>query len=127
MKPTNNDPQFRTYNREVKAMSAEDWTQHNPWRCEARLLCRLSAQPYNNELTALMFASLPSAPGAAPVYDTCGMAGGSPKWVATQLSYIDTPHAKQGDLGSKVLPYTPTGVVWRRGDVVEAKWGVRAK
>jgi hypothetical protein len=33
MKPTNNDPMFRTYNRQVEAMSPEDWTQHNPWRC----------------------------------------------------------------------------------------------
>jgi hypothetical protein len=30
----------------------------------------------------------------------------------TQLSFIDTQHAKQGDRGSIVLPYTPTGVVW---------------
>ena len=65
-------------------MSAEDWTQHNPWR----------------------------APGAAPVQDVCGMAGGGLLWKPTQLSFIDTQHAKQGDRGSIVLPYTPTGVVW---------------
>ena len=54
------------------------------------------------------------------------MAGGSPQWVATQLSFIDTPHAKQGDLGSKVLPKAPTGVVWKTGSKVEAKWSIRA-
>ena len=40
--------------------------------------------------------------------------------------FIDTEHAKQGDLGSQVLPQTPTGVVWTRGTNVEAKWGIRA-
>jgi hypothetical protein len=50
--------------------SDKDWTQWNPWR----------------------------APGAAPVYDSCGMAGGSPEWTATQLSFIDTKNAKQVSL-----------------------------
>lgn len=73
-KATNNDPRYRTYNRDVPAGSEADWTKHNPWR----------------------------APGSAPVYDACGMAGGGPKWIPTQLSYIDTQFAVQGDLGSKV-------------------------
>lgn len=54
------------------------------------------------------------------------MAGGSPHWVHTQLSFRNTSHAVQGDLGSKVLPRAPTGVVWRRGDEVEAIWSLRA-
>ena len=54
------------------------------------------------------------------------MAGGAPVWRSTQLSYYDTPNAKQGDLGSKVLPPNPTGVVWKAGETVEAKWSVRA-
>lgn len=29
------------------------------------------------------------------VYDSCGMAGGSPTWTGTQLSFIDTKNAKQ--------------------------------
>ncbi len=95
---TNNDPEFRTYDRNVPALSPEDRYRWNPWR----------------------------APGHAPVYDPCGMAGGGPKWVSTQLSFIDTKHNKQGDLGSKVLPRSPTGVVWRSGDTVEAKWSIRA-
>jgi hypothetical protein len=37
------------------------------------------------------------------VYDSCGMAGGSPTWTGTQLSFIDTVNAKQGDKGSQVL------------------------
>ena len=75
-KPTNNDPQFRSVNRAAKAMSDDDVYQHNPWR----------------------------APGNAPVYDPCGMAGGSPSWVSTGLSFVDTRYAKQGDLGSATLP-----------------------
>ena len=58
MNATNNDPYYRTMNRNVTALSKDDVYRWNPWR----------------------------APGAAPVYDACGMAGGSPTWVYTQLS-----------------------------------------
>ena len=54
------------------------------------------------------------------------MAGGSPSWTKTQLSFVNTTNAKQGDLGSKVLPRAPTGVVWTAGSEVEAKWSLRA-
>ena len=54
------------------------------------------------------------------------MAGGSPSWVGTQLSFVDTQFAKQGDLGSKTLPHAATGVVWTAGAQVEAKWSLRA-
>lgn len=36
--------------------------------------------------------------GNAPVYDACGMAGGSPTWKSTSLSFVNTQFAKQGDL-----------------------------
>lgn len=71
---TNNNPHFRTYHRDVPALSKGDVFRWNPWR----------------------------APGNAPVYDPCGMAGGSPKWEPTQLSFRNTTNAVQGDLGSKV-------------------------
>ena len=54
------------------------------------------------------------------------MAGGGPTWASTQLSFVDTRFAKQGDLGSKTLPRAPTGVVWTAGTQVEAKWALRA-
>ena len=54
------------------------------------------------------------------------MAGGAPVWRHTALSFYDTENAKQGDLGSKVLPPNPTGVVWTGGATVETKWSVRA-
>ena len=40
--------------------------------------------------------------------------------------FYDTENAKQGDLGSQVLPRNPTGVVWTAGEIVETKWNVRA-
>lgn len=98
MKPTNNDPRFRGLDRGVPAMSAQDKYQWNPWR----------------------------APGSAPVFDPCGAAGGGPNRVETAAPYVDTPFARQGDLGTKVLPKHPTGVVWRSGGRAEVKLSVRA-
>eukprot|EP00912_Choanoflagellata_sp_UC4_P001351 UC4_evm1s835 len=95
---TNNDPYFRTVNRDVPALSKDDWTRWNPWR----------------------------SPGNAPTFDACGMAGGGPKWVGTQLSFIDTPNNKQGDLGSTTLKKLPTGVTWKINSTVETKWSIRA-
>lgn len=97
MKPTNNDPNFRTFNRDVEAMSKEDLYQHNPWR----------------------------SPGNAPVYGPCGMAGGGPTYQDTQLAYVDTEFAQQGHLGH-LLPARPTGVSWTPGSLVEVKWSIRA-
>jgi len=98
MKATVNDPSLRSFNRHVKAGSEADVYKHNPWR----------------------------APGSAPVFDACGMAGGGPKEQCGEAKYTPTKFAKQGDLGSEVLPEAPTGITWRAGDVVEAKWSVRA-
>lgn len=64
--------------------------------------------------------------GSVDRYDACGMAGGSPQWVPTGLSFRNTSHATQGDRGTQVLPRTPTGVVWSRGTEVEATWSLRA-
>ena len=96
----NNDPMKRTFNRNCTGScigSDEDWTRFNPWR----------------------------APGAAPVYDSCGRAGGGPKPTAGKGEYVDTEFAKFGQLGS-TLPTQPSGAVWKAGAVVEALWSVRA-
>merc|ERR1712176_1274167 len=84
---TVNAPELRTYNRHIKAGTKEDVYKYNPWR----------------------------APGFAPVLDSCGMAGGSPKLGGGQSKYTDTKFAKQGDLGSVALPPQPTGAVWKTG------------
>ena len=97
MKSTNNDPRFWGLNRGVVPMSEEDVYQWNPWR----------------------------SPGNAPVYGPCGAAGGGPRRVPTGSPYIDTPIARQGDLGT-TLPQHPTGIVWRSGGRAEVKLSVRA-
>ena len=62
------------------------------------------------------------APGNAPVSDPCGLAGGT--WFAQTLGgdFNSTEWAKLGDKGSVVLPYRPTGTVWKRGGVATTRW-----
>lgn len=95
------DPQLRTVNRHAECGSEDDFYYYNPWR----------------------------APGAAPVYDACGVAGGAPKQAGTDdagVRYKDTIHAKQFDFGSVVLPEAPSGTVWTAGELAEVSWTVRA-
>ena len=115
-------PSLRTFNLKSKPFSAEDIYKHNPWR----------------------------APGHAPVWDPCaftrpvvgsvkgvhrrvcsclrlgGMAGGGPKKQGGEAKYTETKFAKQGDLGSKVLPYSPTGIKWKAGGTGTTKWSIRS-
>lgn len=99
MKPTVCDSRLRTYNMDAECATPADTYQHNPWR----------------------------APGAAPVFDPCGKAGGGQTGVGPGAAfYVNSTHAKEGDLGSKVLPPMPSGVVWKAGQHVEAMWGMRA-
>lgn len=97
MKATINDPLQRTLNRKAAAGSDEDWTKFNPWR----------------------------APGSAPVFDPCGMAGGGPHATPGKGEYQTTKYAKLGDMGSK-LPKMPSGAVWKVGSIVQAMWSLRA-
>jgi hypothetical protein len=94
IKPTVNDPKWRSMNQNATAGSLEDIFYFNPWR----------------------------APGRAPVFDACGMAGGTKAEAFNAGAYNSTVFAKQGDLGSKVLKPRPTGTVWQRGTVVDARW-----
>ena len=91
-----NDPLFAPQ-REAVAGGVNDSYRYNPWR----------------------------APGYAPVNDACGMAGGAPKAGPGEGHFFPVPWAKQGDLGSRVLPRTAPGTVWMAGDVVEVGWGIR--
>mmetsp|Transcript_33210 Transcript_33210/g.86951 ORF Transcript_33210/g.86951 Transcript_33210/m.86951 type:complete len:374 (+) Transcript_33210:25-1146(+) len=86
--------QYWTANQNALVGSVADVFKHNPWR----------------------------APGLAPVSDPCGMAGGVPVESFNAAAYNATPHAKQGDLGSVVLPKRPTGTVWRRGRNATVRW-----
>ena len=98
MKATLNDPKYRTLNRDAPAGSDADWTKFNPWR----------------------------APGNAPVYDPCGMAGGAPHPTPGHGEFTDTVYAKFGDRGSKVLPKYPTGTMWEAGATVQTMQSIRA-
>jgi len=93
------DPNLRTVNRFAECGSPEDRYYFNPWR----------------------------APGSAPVFDPCGMAGGGVYrgWNGAGVQYKNTTHAIQGELGSVVLPVRDTGVVWKAGEVVEVSWTMR--
>ena len=90
---------YWTANTNVAENSIEDIHKFNPWR----------------------------APGKAPVSDVCGMAGGVDHEVFNAGAYNTTRFAKQGDLGSVVLPKRPTGVQWKRGEVVDTRWAMTAK
>jgi len=88
------EPQYRTTNQQTEFGSIEDFYRFNPWR----------------------------APGQAPVFDPCGMAGGAPVRGFNAAEYNETLYAKQGDLGSKVLKPRPSGTVWPRGELVRVRW-----
>lgn len=60
MKATVNAPHLRTYNRAAEAGSDADVYKHNPWR----------------------------APGFAPLFDPCGMAGGGPREQGGEAKYV---------------------------------------
>ena len=83
------EPMYRTTNQHTAPGSKADFWRFNPWR----------------------------APGQAPVYDPCGMAGGSTTHRFNAGEYNTTIYAKQGDLGSRVLKPRPSGTVWKKNSV----------
>ena len=67
-------------------------------------------------------------PGAAPVIDACGVAGGRLPGQGAGTAgadYMNTSNAKLGDKGSMLPPLT-SGVVWTAGSVVDVAWTVKA-
>jgi hypothetical protein len=93
------DKALRTVNRGVDCGAADDWYYYSPWR----------------------------HPGDAPVFDSCGMAGGhKPPNGGFGGIYVNTTHAKLGDKGTEVLPATPSGATWKAGDSVEVAWTIEA-
>ena len=93
------DKKYWSANQGVEPGSHQDIWQFNPWR----------------------------APGKAPVWDACGMAGGSPVETYGAAAYNATVNAKQGDLGSEVLKPRPSGTVWRRGGIGVTRWQMTAR
>jgi hypothetical protein len=66
------------------------------------------------------------APGMAPVADPCGQAGGTApaNGHGGDAVFTTTKYAKMGDLGTKVLPYAPSGTKWMAGSAVEVGWAI---
>ena len=66
------------------------------------------------------------APGAAPVVDPCGQAGG--KYKETKVGgdsiFSTTQFATMGDMGSTVLK-GPPAAEWKAGSAVQVSWGIR--
>jgi hypothetical protein len=60
--------------------------------------------------------------------DPCGQAGGTlPKYAGggADAVFTNTSIAKMGQLGSRVLPYAPSGTKWVAGSTVEVGWAIR--
>ena len=93
------DKKYWSANQGAEPGSHQDIWQYNPWR----------------------------APGKAPVWDACGMAGGNPVEVFNAGAYNTTVNARQGDLGSKVLKPRPSGTVWKRGGIGVTRWQMTAR
>jgi len=94
------DKRLRTINTNAECGAADDYWYQHPWRY----------------------------PGASPVIDPCGTAGGilpGQGQGSAGASYTDTKNAKHGDLGSK-LPAMDTGVVWKAGTAVNVSWNLKA-
>ena len=92
------DSTLRTYNTEAECGGPEDYYYYSPWRF----------------------------PGSAPVFDSCGVAGGKQGLGGFGAQYYNTKNAKQGDKGSEVLPKQPSGTTWHAGETVEVSWTIMA-
>jgi len=70
-------------------------------------------------------------PGAAPVLDPCGSAGGRVAGAGGHgnfgAAYVNTSHARASDLGSATLPpRRAAAVTWGAGSAVEVSWNLAA-
>ena len=100
-KRTLTDPKYWSVNRDAEPFSEFDIYQHNPW----------------------------SAPGAAPVSDACGLAGGSYSRQAGAEAgdYTKTKFAQHGDVGTQVLKPIPGHMppAYKAGGTAEVTWQIR--
>ena len=93
------DPAKRTVNTGAVCGAHDDWFYYSPWR----------------------------RPGTAPVLDSCGVAGGhQPPDGGFGGVYVNTTHARLGDLGSAALPQMAPQARWTAGELVEVSWTIEA-
>ena len=98
MPASNCDPATRSINRGVQCGSKADYWYYSPWR----------------------------APGEAPVFDACGLAGGYYAPNPT-CGYETSPHAKMGAKGSELPPVPPAeSEVWAAGSHATVAWAIQA-
>jgi len=91
---------LRTVNTQAECGGPDDYYAYSPWR----------------------------APGAAPVIDSCGSAGGrfpGQGIGGAGANYQNTSLARQGDMGSS-LPAMESQATWTAGLVYEVSWTVSA-
>ena len=101
--------------------------KHNATICDPKLRTMNVDAPCGSKYDATFFAPW-RYPGAAPVIDPCGTAGGVYDWqgpAAAGGDYAPTVHAQRGDKGSE-LPKAPSGTTWKAGEVVEVAWSHKA-
>ena len=100
IKPTICNSSLRTVNTQAECGTVADFYRFSPWR----------------------------HPGAAPVIDSCGSAGGRFPGQGTGpagAQFENSSVAKAGDVGSK-LPAMPPSATWKRGSGVQVSWTVMA-
>lgn len=116
--------ELRTYNTAAACHGPEDWYALHAVNICCLPLCVCSSVGVSlcvSVLRIFMFSSRYEftpwrAPGSAPVFDSCGVAGGRPPPAGNYgAQYYNTSHASQGDHGSKVLKPAPSGVVLSPG------------
>lgn len=122
------DPNFvKNFNRSALRPSTLKYPERNATICDSRLRTLNVLAECGSPEDFWYYAPWRS-PGRAPVTDSCGTAGGvlpGQKPGTAGATYVDTPNAKLGDLGSK-LPSMETGTVWKRGSAVEVTWTQKA-
>ena len=127
------DPKLRTMNTDAPCHSDLDFYQVRRLLVVLLLLVLLLLLLWML-LTLLLLLLLQfapwRAPGAAPVIDSCGVAGGVHKGegpAAAGGDYQNTSNAKLGDFGSRLPPLLGVGTtVWSAGEVVEVAWTQKA-
>ena len=144
IKPTVNDPKYRSMNQNATAGSVRRLSfvvccllfavVVVPWKERSfpqlfhvvdvvlLLLLLLLVVAVHLQVQDIFYFNPWRAPGRAPVFDPCGKAGGSDHEAFNAGAYNETRFAKQGDLGSVVLKPRPTGTVWKRGATEKARW-----
>eukprot|EP01051_Picozoa_sp_SAG22_P001108 SAG22_NODE_39_length_26283_cov_18.486653_7_plen_313_part_00 len=124
-KATNCKNTTRTLNINAECGGPTDWYYYSPVSAAAASFPRAAQHTVHARTSRLTRRPLlrPQwrAPGSAPVFDACGLAGGGHRAGGFGGVYFNTSRAVQGDYGSK-LPPLLSGTVWAAGQAAEVAW-----